>query len=468
MVANGTALNAGQVGLVRAMATSGARLQLAIAPAGTGKTTALHALAAAWTGGGGEVIGLAPSAAAAAQLRDQIRCHTDTLAKLTWSIHNDDLPGWVSRIGPSTLVIIDEAGMADTLTLDTAVAVHRRPGRQCAAGRRRPATRRDRRRRRPPRHPARARRGPAHRSSSASPIRPKPPPPSPCATAVPKRSASTSTSTGSTSATKPPSPRTCSPPGRPTAATGSTRSCSPPPANSPPNSTSAPAPTASHRLPDRQPDAAPVALADGNQASVGDLVITRANDRRLRVTGTDWVKNGDRWTITTVHRDGALTVKHTQHRRTVRLPADYVQASVELGYATTVHGAQGVTADTMHGLATGAESRQQLYTMLTRGRTANHLYLQVVGDGDPHSVIHPDTIRPRTPVDLLEQILARDDTPHSATTTQTRAARSGGPARRSHRPLPRRPLRRRRRHRRTRRRRPARHRRRPADPGPDR
>ena len=34
MVANGTALNAGQVGLVRAMATSGARLQLAIAPAG--------------------------------------------------------------------------------------------------------------------------------------------------------------------------------------------------------------------------------------------------------------------------------------------------------------------------------------------------------------------------------------------------------------------------------------------------
>ena len=93
------------------------------------------------------------------------------------------------------------------------------------------------------------------------------------------------------------------------------------------------------------------------------------------------------------------------------------QTSVELGYATTVHGAQGVTADTMHGLATGDESRQQLYTMLTRGRTANHLYLQVVGDGDPHSVIHPDTIRPRTPVDLLEQILARDDAARSATTT---------------------------------------------------
>ena len=38
--ANGVSLNAGQIALVREMSTSGARLQLAIAPAGTGKTTA--------------------------------------------------------------------------------------------------------------------------------------------------------------------------------------------------------------------------------------------------------------------------------------------------------------------------------------------------------------------------------------------------------------------------------------------
>jgi hypothetical protein len=70
--------------------------------------------------------------------------------------------------------------------------------------------------------------------------------------------------------------------------------------------------------------------------------------------------------------------------------------STGLGYASTIHSAQGVSADTMHGLATGQESRQQLYTMLTRGRHANHLYLQVVGDGDLHSIIRPDTISPRT------------------------------------------------------------------------
>ena len=70
----------------------------------------------------------------------------------------------------------------------------------------------------------------------------------------------------------------------------------------------------------------------------------------------------------------------------------------------------------MHGLLTGQESRQQLYTMLTRGRHANHLYLQVVGDGDPHTLIRPDTISPRTPTETLQQILARDEAPVSAST----------------------------------------------------
>ena len=49
MAANGTALDAGQAFLVRQMCTSGARLRLAIAPAGAGKTTAMRALTLAWT-----------------------------------------------------------------------------------------------------------------------------------------------------------------------------------------------------------------------------------------------------------------------------------------------------------------------------------------------------------------------------------------------------------------------------------
>jgi hypothetical protein len=144
------------------------------------------------------------------------------------------------------------------------------------------------------------------------------------------------------------------------------------------------------------------------------MIITRANDRRLRLSATDWVKNGDRWSITRVGKQGDLTVQHTRSHLAVRLPAHYVQASTGLGYATTIHAAQGVSADTMHGLLTGQESRQQLYTMLTRGRHGNHLYLQVVGDGDPHTLIRPDSISPRTPAETLQQIIARDEAPVSA------------------------------------------------------
>ena len=96
-----------------------------------------------------------------------------------------------------------------------------------------------------------------------------------------------------------------------------------------------------------------------------------------------------------------------------------------LGDASTIHSAQGVSADTMRGLLTGHESRQQLYTMLTRGRTANHLYLQVVGDGDPHSAIRPDTISPHTPTEILQHILARDE---SARLCQQVAARAQQPS----------------------------------------
>ena len=166
-----------------------------------------------------------------------------------------------------------------------------------------------------------------------------------------------------------------------------------------------------HRL-DHSIAASEVSLADGNRASVCDVIITRRNDRRLRLTATDWVKNGDRWTITHISNGGDLTVRHTRSRLTVRLPADYVRESTGLGYATTIHAAQGVSGDTMHGLLTGQESRQQLYTMLTRGRAANHLYLQVVGDGDPHTINRPETVAPRTPTETLHQILARARDPH--------------------------------------------------------
>ena len=353
----------------------------------------------------------APSAAAAAVLGEQTGIHTETLAKLTWSLDHDELPDWATAVGPSTLLIIDEAGMADTLTLDTAVQFAIRRGasvrligddQQLAAigagGILRDIT-----------HTCGAvHLTELHRFTDPTEAA------ATLALRVGKPQAldfyldhsrvhvgdlATTTQAAFASWVSDRAARLDAIMLAPTRKLVADLNRQ-----------------ARDHLHGTQPVGREVRLADGNPASVGDVIITRSNDRRLRLAPTDWVKNGDRWTITGVGERGDLAVRHNRSHRTVRLPAEYVRTSTGLGYATTIHSAQGVTADTMHGLVTGQESRQQLYTMLTRGRAANHLYLQVVADGDPHTLIRPETVAPRTPTELLEQILARDDTPSSATT----------------------------------------------------
>jgi DNA primase catalytic core len=105
---------------------------------------------------------------------------------------------------------------------------------------------------------------------------------------------------------------------------------------------------------------------------------------------------------------------HTGTGRRITLPAGYVAEHVQLGYATTVHGAQGVTAEVCHTVLGGTESRQLLYVALSRGRSANHLYLATVGDGDPHSIVAPAAVSPPTATDLLAGMLALDGAQTSA------------------------------------------------------
>jgi hypothetical protein len=409
--ANGNALDAGQAALVRAMCTSGARLQLAIAPAGAGKTTAMRTLARAWRDSGGHVVGLAPSAAAAAQLRDATGVPADTLAKLTWSIHHGGLPDWAERIGRFSLVIIDEAGMADTLSLDTAVqfiigrggSVRLIGDDQQLAAIGAGGVLRDIQ----ASHGA-VRLTDLHRftdsAEAAATLAVRDGRPEALGFYLDRRRVHVGDPTTTLDAVFNGWQNDCSrgldaimlAPTRELVSRLNQRA-------------------RNHRLADTTPSQE-VELGDGNRASVGDLIITRGNDRRLRITATDWVKNGDRWTVLSLTGAGGVSVRHVRNGRTVTLPAGYVSTATELGYASTVHTAQGVTADTMHGVVTGEESRQQLYTMLTRGRSANHIYLSVVGDGDPHTLTPPDRIRPSTATELLEQILARDGSPSSAST----------------------------------------------------
>jgi len=125
-----------------------------------------------------------------------------------------------------------------------------------------------------------------------------------------------------------------------------------------------------------------VALRNSSRAHVGDTIVTRKNARRLVVnSGQDFVKNGDLWRVTGLHDDGRITAQHLAHGGKVTLPANYVEQSVELGYASTIHRAQGSTVDTAHALVDASTDRAGAYVALTRGRENNQLYV-ALADGE--------------------------------------------------------------------------------------
>ena len=133
-----------------------------------------------------------------------------------------------------------------------------------------------------------------------------------------------------------------------------------------------------------------VTLQDGARAAVGDTVITRRNDRRLRA-GRGWVRNGDRWTVAEVRDDGSLTLRRAGRKwgASVVLPADYAAEHLDLGYAVTSYRAQGITVDTSHVLVDASMTRENLYVALTRGRETNLAYVAIDKPDDSHDGPNP-------------------------------------------------------------------------------
>ncbi|MGI8721546.1 MAG: AAA family ATPase [Geodermatophilaceae bacterium] len=106
----------------------------------------------------------------------------------------------------------------------------------------------------------------------------------------------------------------------------------------------------------------------GQRVGTGDQIATRRNDRALDVA------NRDTWTVTSTHRDGGLCIARPAAGER-ELPAGYVEAHVELAYATTAHGAQGATATTAHLVISEHTGAAAAYVGMTRGRRANTAHL---------------------------------------------------------------------------------------------
>ncbi|TPG26133.1 MobF family relaxase [Mycolicibacterium hodleri] len=428
--ARGRTLNPGQAALVTEMATAGRRVALALAPAGTGKTTAVAALAHAWRSSGGHVIGLAPTADAAIVLGEDLGATTDTLDKYVWSADpakaaTSRVPEWFSRVGPDTLIVVDEAGKAATAGLDAMISDALRKGASVrlvgddgqlssiSAG----GILRDIAQATDAltlsevvrfKSPAEAAAGLALHDADPAGI----------AFYIDRHRIHVGTDeTAADMAYEA---------WRADLAAGGD-SILLAPTNDVINELNARA-----RL-DRlaaDPEAAKaptVVLADQLHASVGDTIRTRKNNRRIAIGRNDFVRNGYRYTITEVLADGGVKARHLRSGRIVTLPADYIASNVTLGYAATIDSAQGLTAGgrdtggTCHIVGSDMLTRQHLYVALTRGTDENHLYLSTA-EGDPHRLLSPKATHPDTAVDVLTRILARDGAQVSATTAARQAA----------------------------------------------
>lgn len=111
-----------------------------------------------------------------------------------------------------------------------------------------------------------------------------------------------------------------------------------------------------------------------HDAYVGDLVLARVNNRRLTDETGSFVKNGTRMRVTSITAEDVTAVREDTGAP-IRLPKAYMEANVELGYAATSHRAQGLTVDTSHVAVDETFGREQLYVGLTRGREANLVHI---------------------------------------------------------------------------------------------
>ncbi len=430
----GRLLNSGQERLAQEMACSGQRVQLALAPAGTGKTTALGILASAWSNSGGEIVALAPQASAAHQLSTALGgAKADTLDKLVYEVTAtpaDQRPDWVQSIGPDSLVLIDEAGLASTRNLDVAISYilgrggsvrligdDRQLGAVGAGGLLRDLQ---------------AEHGAltltevmrfSDKAEGAASLALRAGDPSALGYYLDRgRIHATTTDAVADQVFA--------------AAQGDLAAGADVLMIAPDLQLVAAlnARARAARLTREALQGREIGLSGGETASAGDLIITKKNRRQLSLGGTDHVRNNDRFTITAVHDDGSITALHTGLHRQVRLPSWYVKQFVRLGYAATLRSEQGDTVGTTgagpagpragitHTVITDRLGAAELYMGLTRGTAQNHAWVITSGDGEAHSVIFPETQAPTTAVEVLTTLLQREDENRSATTELTAAA----------------------------------------------
>src|SRR5262249_52937603 len=131
---------------------------------------------------------------------------------------------------------------------------------------------------------------------------------------------------------------------------------------------------------------------------MGDQVVTRRNDAGLSTDQGTTIRNRQSWTVIGVDTDGTIVVSGPD-RETVELPPEYVGRHVELGWAVTGYGNQGVTTDHAIAVIEPCSSRAGVYVAMTRGRGRNIAFV-VDGTGlaDGAEIVAAVVARPENAV----------------------------------------------------------------------
>jgi conjugative relaxase-like TrwC/TraI family protein len=170
----------------------------------------------------------------------------------------------------------------------------------------------------------------------------------------------------------------------------------------------------------------------GTLAGIGDLVQARLNGWTL--AGYEGNRRGpinrETYRVLATRHDGGLIVAPLLGRDQLgtdilgdhlTLPGTYVNKHVTLGYASTVHAAQGLTVDTAHSVATHRTGHAALYVALTRGRDRNTTYVatRYAPDDAPTGTVNQ--VRHHDPRGMLAATFETADPELSALATAVKA-----------------------------------------------
>jgi len=145
-------------------------------------------------------------------------------------------------------------------------------------------------------------------------------------------------------------------------------------------------------------DGPSVRAARDQRIAVGDIIISRENDISIPVhpgaehpvgQAVDQVRNGNRWRVAGIdEKTNRVAAERLTDKARVVFDGDYLRQNVTLGYAVTVHSAQGVTVGNKttpgvcHSILADTSHRAMAYVGMTRAKDENQAYVYQLISGE--------------------------------------------------------------------------------------